>query len=426
MLNVDVSNMWCSVTLPTLLESEQEIAAAHASVTDIQSMNFLPWLETVEDSPDLARIERTAETIRQTAQVLVVIGNESAVLGVRAVLELCKGWHFNLTDGGPQILFTGEDFSTHSWLELSSLLENRDFCVHIISRDGAAMQSAITIRALRWILERRYGSEKARERVFVTTDPSLGSLRQISQEEGFCTFNLPPMLAGHGSVLAPGCLLPLAVAGVDLRALLEGANVARTAMSIRSFENPAWLYAAGRTILLRKGRRVETLCYAEPDAQSLGRWWRRLFAERTGNAGQGLLPMTAELPGDWFQMEPMLLDTAQPQVLTMLRFAEPEQKVPVEMDWKDADGLNFLEGFTLDYVQEQTVTGAVEAASAAGIPLMSIECESVGPGAVGELLYFFELTSCLCAQLVERDLRQRTAAPASVKNALCLLGKGGV
>ena len=254
------------------------------------------------------------------------------------------------------------------------------------------------------MLERRYGTEKSRERVYVSTDPVIGPLREIAAAEGYQTFDLLPTVGDHASVLDPGALLAAAVAGIDLRKLLDGALTARLAMEIRSFENPAWLYAAGRTILASRGKVTEYLTTLEPDAGALGRWWKQLFGSRACANGEGLLPALAEIPGDLHTMHGMFSDGTQPLVQTVLRFDPPDQKVAVEMDWQNQDGYNYLEGFTLDYVQEQAMAAVVAVGADSGVPIFQVDCGRIEPGDVGQLLYFFELTSCLCAGMVGRDV----------------------
>lgn len=395
MLNVDISNIWCSVTLSELLSQEQAVAGAHAALMDTNGADFLAWLD---GSPDLKRLKETARRIEDQAELLVVVGSDSAARGAQALLELLRGRNHNLRDG-LQIVFTGSDLSTHAWQRLSALLETRDFCVHAIGRSGMDLPSAIALRSLRWALERRYGSEKGRERLYLTTDPAKGALRKLSVQEGCTTFNLPRTLSGYASALAPSALLCLLAAGVDVDAILDGASNARRQFEIRSFENPVWLYAGARVVLEKKGRRVEYISTAEPDAWALCRWWQGLMGAR----GR-LLPAMAELPADLCQLHALLADGSLPLMQTVLRFAPPAQRTQVEMDFGDFDGLNCLEGFTLDYLQEQTVAGALQAGVDGDVPLVAIDCGELEARTAGELLYFFELSSCLCAGIAGRDL----------------------
>ena len=417
MVNVDLSNIWCSVSLPDLLGSEQEIAAAHAALAE--GSDVPAWLSG-DWEPELARLKEAAQTIRGCAQTLVVVGGDSAAAGVRALDELLRSRSDRL-----EILFAGDHLSTRSWQALAAHLEGRDFCVHLLGRTGREIQTAATIRSLRWLLERRYGTEKARERVFVTTDPEKGFLRRLSAEEGYWTFNLPRTLGSYACPLNPGALLALAAAGIDVGKILEGAAAAENALRIRSFENPAWLYAAARHILWQRGRRVEYLSAGEPDAGGLVRWWSRLFAARGCLSGQGLMPAAAEIPGDVQAFTGFLTEGAAPAVQTVLRFDPPAQKVPVEMDWKNLDGLNVLEGYTLDYVQEQALAGAVQAGYDGGVPVIAVDAGGLDPESLGSLLYFCELSSCLCAGLLGRDVYEDTEEAPALRAMAALLENAG-
>ena len=418
MVNVDLSNIWCSVSLPNLLESEQEIAAAHAALTD-GGGDFFPWLDNGWEA-DGARVQEAAQAIRGCAQTLVVVGGDSAAAGIRAMADLLR------TRGdGLEVIFTGDHLSTRSWQALAAHLEGRDFCVHLLGRTGREIQTAATIRSLRWLLERRYGTEKSRERVFVTTDPDQGFLRRLSVEEGYRTFNLPRTLGGYASPLAPGAMLGLWAMGGDGDAVLEGAAAMENALRIRSFENPAWLYAAARHILWQQGRRVEYLSTGEPDAAGLVRWWSRLFGARGCLSGQGLVPAAAEIPGDLQAFAGFLSDGAAPVVETVVRFDPPAQKVAVEMDWKNLDGLNDLEGYTLDYVQEQALAGAVQAGYDGGVPVITVDAGGLDGESLGALVYFCEFSSCLCAGLLGRDMYEAPDPAPAVEAMAALLGKQG-
>ena len=407
MVNVDISNIWCSVTLPMLLESEQQIAAAHAALMDGEAAAFLPWLDG-DNSAVLEQVEKAARAIRAQAGVLVVVGSDSAVAGVRAVVELLRGRNHNLRSG-TQIVFAGSDLSTRSWQHLAELLEKRDFCVHLLGRDGADVQSAVTTRALRWMLERRYGTEKSRERVYVSTDPVIGPLREIATAEGYQTFDLVPTVGDHASVLDPGALLAAAVAGIDIRKLLDGALTARLAMEIRSFENPAWLYAAARSVLSSKGRDREILCCFDHSLASLGRWWQRVTWMWQDQSTM-LTPETALLPGDLTGLEAL---TRTGHVFeTALHFAPIAKKVPVEMDWKDYDGLGFLSGRTWEDVERHAAEALVYTHTLAGTPLIDLDAGELTAEAVGGLFAFLELSSALTALLCGGDPFTPVTGPA--------------
>lgn len=421
MVNVDISNIWCSVSLPDLLTLEQSVSGAHAALMDTSGASFLSWLDD-DPTETPGRLSETADKIREQAAYLVVVGDGSAVLGARAALELLRGREHALS-GGVRILITGSDLSTHARKRLDALLEQNDFYVHAVGRDGMSLQSASALRALRWTLERRYGIERAREHLIITTDPSKGALRRLSIQEGCTTFNLPRTLAGHDSVLAPGALLCLLAAGVEVKAILSGAAAARKDMEIRSFENPAWLYAAARTILCKRGKRAEYLCAAEPDAWTLCRWWQDLFGSRACWKGKGLLPVAAELPGDLQQLHGLLSDGKLPLMQTILRFAPPSQRHQVSMDLHDFDNLNCLNGYTLDFLQEQSIAGTLQAGQDGGVPMVTVDCGRLDERVLGELLYFFELSSCLCAGMLKRNLYAEDPPARFAEAADELLGR---
>lgn len=421
MVNVDISNIWCSVTLQDLLALEQSVSGAHTALMDAGGASFLSWLDD-DLSELLPRLSETAARVREEAAYLVVVGDGSAVLGARAMLELLRGRE-HVLGGGIKILFAGSDLSTHAWKRLDALLEQNDFCVHAVGRDGMSLQSAAALRALRWTLERRYGIERARERLIITTDPSRGALRRLSVQEGCTTYNLPRTLAGHDSALAPGALLCLLAAGVDVKAILSGAAGIRKELEIRSFENPAWLYAAARVILAKRGKRAEYLCTAEPDAWTLCRWWQDLFGSRACWKGRGLIPAAAEIPGDLQQLHDLFADGKLPFMQTILRFAPPSKRQQVPMDLNDFDNLNCLNGYTLDFLQEQTIAGALQAGQDGDVPMVTVDCGRLEETVLGELLYFFELSSSLCAGMLKRNLYADAPPMRFAEAASELLGR---
>lgn len=422
MINVDISNIWCSVSLPDLLALEQSVSGAHAGLMDAAGSNFLSWLD--DDSAALpSRLTETAEQIREQAAYLVVVGDGSAVLGAQAALEFLRGQNHGLYGSGVKILFAGNDLSTLAWKRLDALLEQNDFYVHAVSRDGMPLAPAATLRSLRWTLERRYGMERAKEHLIITTDASRGALRRLAVQEGCTAFPLPRTLAGHDSVLAPGALLCLLAAGIPVRDILTGAAAMRRELEIRSFDNPAWLYAAARVILAKRGKRTEYLCTAEPDAWTLCRWWRDLFGSRACWKGKGLIPAAAMLPGDFQQLHGLLADGKHPIMQTILRFAPPAQRQQIPMDLHDFDNLNCLNGCTLDYLQEQTAAGVLQAGQDGGVPMVTIDCGRPEESTLGELLYFFELSSSLCAGMLRRDLYAGESPPRYAEAAAELLGR---
>ena len=266
MIRVDISNVWGQLALPDLLALEKEVSAAHKTLAEGtgEGNDFLGWLNlpTYEETAEMQRISQAAARIRENSEAFVVVGIGGSYLGPRAAIELMYGANHNLqrgVKGNPQIFFAGNGLSTRAWNELAGELDGKDFSVVFISKSGTTTEPAIATRALRWMLERKYGTDGAQRRIFTITDPCKGALRQMSMEEGWETFVIPPDVGGRFSVLSPVGLLPMAVAGIRICDVMLGAAKAKKDYDLRSFENPVWLYAAIRNLLYRKGKPIPVL-----------------------------------------------------------------------------------------------------------------------------------------------------------------------
>jgi len=400
MINVDISNVWTCVTLPELLGSEKEIFDAHNLLRNNQpdGPDLLGWVG-LPDSINarlIHGIRRRSEQICAHSDVLVVCGSGHAYDGARAAIDLYCGAGRNLISG-PQVFFAGESLSSRQWLELTRLLEDKDFSLHIISPTGRELAANVAARGLRWLMERKYGP-KTKERISVAT--VVGTpLHKMGQEEGYELFPMPRQLGGPDSTLTAAALIPMAVAGIDPLSVLEGAADSYRELDVRSFENPAWLYAAARSVLPGKGRRRELLCVSDHALASFGRWWQR-YAWR--HEPGGVEPETVLLPGDLMAMDDMACDKNR-VFETVLRFDPLPKKVPVEMDWKDYDGLGFLSGRHLDYVESQFMASMVETHNYAGVPILDLYAGELTAQTLGELFYFFELSSALTARVAGMD-----------------------
>ncbi len=427
MINADISNIWGEISLPDLLALEREVFDAHMLLTDKtgRGADFLGWLTLPDriDRETLARIRAAAQRIRGQSEYLVVVGIGGSYLGARAAIELICGQQHVLTAAGTKILFAGNSFSSRSHQELMQILEGHDFSVCVISKSGTTMEPALAFRSLRWILERKYGATGARERIYVITDPNRGALHKMAQEAGWESFPIPPDVGGRYSVLSAVGLLPMTVAGIDPAQVLAGGSAARQQLDIRSFENPAWLYAAARTLLYRGGKQIELLCGWEPRFAAFGRWWQQLFGESEGKDGRGLLPCPLEFSADLHSMGQLIQQGQRNLLETVVRFAPAQQRVAVEMDWKDYDGLNYLEGKTLDYVEEQAVQGTLAAHADGGVPVILLEAGQPDAETVGELFYFFELACALSAYMLDVNPFNQPGVEAYKQNMLALLGR---
>ena len=431
MIKVDISNVWGQIALPDLLSMEKEVAQAHATLVDGTGAgnDFLGWqnLPTREPTEEILRIQSAARKIRNDSDVFVVIGIGGSYLGPRAAIELLQGPNHNMGKGkgDPQIYFAGNGLSTRHWNELSRLLEGKDFSIAIISKSGTTTEPAIATRALLEMLDEKYGPEGAKSRVFAITDPCKGALRQMATEEGWETFVIPANVGGRFSVLTPVGLLPLAVAGVDIMELLNGAMDAKEAYDLRSFDNPVWLYAAVRNLLYRNGKALEIFESFEPGFKMFGGWWQQLFGESEGKDGKGIFPVTAELTADLHSLGQMIQQGQRNIFETMVRFAPPEKKMVIKGDDKNLDGLNYLEGKTLDFVDEKAYLGTLAAHVDGGVPVITMDCGELNDRKVGELFFFLELCCGVSAYVLDVNPFNQPGVEFYKRNMFQLLGKPG-
>lgn len=403
MIEVDISNIWGQVSLPDLLAMEKEVFDAHAAAAEKMG-------ETkIIEEEQLEQLQNAAEKIRLDSDICVVLGMGGSCLAARGVIELLQGQNRNSGrgEGDPQILFAGNSLSTRHWNGLLQMLEGKDFSVIVISAEELPTEAAIAFRRLRWMLERKYGTEEACGRIYVSTDSQQGVLHQMAEQNHWEEFAVP-----RDSVLTAAGLLPLAVAGLDLSQILLGAAEAKETYDLRAYENPVWLYAAVRELLSRNGTAVELVSSFEPDFRKFGNWWQQLLA----GTGQSILPVAAEFPE-------MLYALKQQKLLaTMVRFAEPESPVSIGSDWNDLDELNYLEGKTLSFVEEQAASAALNTFIDGDIPAITMDCGTLTEQTLGELLYFLELSSGISAEIQRGD-----STPCGYsRNLLQALGKPGL
>ena len=431
MIQVDISNIWGQISLPDLLALEKEVFDAHNMLTDGtgEGRDYLGWLNlpAKEATEEIERIRNAANQIRSNSDVLVVIGIGGSYLGPRAAIELLQGCNHNIGKGrgNPQIFFAGNSLSTRQWHELQRLLEGKDFSIVIISKSGTTTEPAIATRALRWMLERKYGTDGARSRTYAITDPADGALRQMATEEGWETFVIPPDVGGRFSVLTAVGLLPMAVAGIDIMEVLSGAADGKENYDLRSFENPVWLYTAVRNLLYRTGKKIELLESFEPGFRTFGGWWQQLFGESEGKDGKGIFPVYAEFTADLHSLGQMIQQGERNLFETMLRFDPPAQKVTIGSDYKDLDGLNYLAGKTLDFVDEQAYQGTLAAHVDGGVPVLTVECGELNARKLGELFYFFQLSCGISAYTLGVNPFDQPGVEFYKRNMFALLGKPG-
>lgn len=431
MIHMDISNIWGQLSLPDLLAMEKDVSRAFDQLLDGSGpgADFLEWqnLPKREETKELARITKIAKKIRKESDICVVVSVGGAYLGARAAIELLQGTHRNLArkQGEIQILFAGNSLSTRRWNELVAILEDRDFSLIVISKSGTTTESAIAFRGLRWMLERKYGTDEANRRIYAVTDPCKGALHQTAAEAGWETFSIPAGVGGRYSVLSPAGLLPMAVAGIDILEVLKGAADVKEECCEHSLENPVWQYAAVRNMMLRSGKAIELLVSFEPDFAAFGDWWQKLFAESEGKGGKGLFPASTQFTTGLHSLGQLIQDGQRNLFETMIRFDPPQQKYTIGSDWKNLDNLNYLEGKTLDQVQEQAQQGVLNAHVDGGVPVITIDCGELKEASLGGLIYFFELSCALSAYILEVNPFNQPGTEPYKRNMFTLLGKPG-
>ena len=428
MITVDISNVWGQTDLRDLLAIETEVSEAYQKLTERtgEGSEFLDWMDLPDQSEaEIEKILAAAEKIRANSEVCVVVGIGGSYLGPRAAIELLQGPNRNLGKGkgDPQIFFAGNSLSTRHWNELQRLLKDKDFSVVVISKSGTTTEPAIAFRSLRFLLERRYGTDEARERIYAVTDPENGALRQMAQEQKWESFPISTGVGGRFSVLSPVGLLPMAVAGINIKEMLRGAAEAREAYTDCSLENPVWLYAATRNMLYRNGKVIEVLESFEPAFKMFGGWWQQLMGESEGKDGRGLFPATAELTADLHSLGQLIQDGERNLFETMVRFDAPEQEVTILGDVQNLDNLNYLEGKTLDYVDENAYLGTIAAHVDGGVPVITVDCGELTERKIGELFYFFQLSCGVSAYVLGVNPFNQPGVEAYKQNMFRLLGK---
>ena len=412
MVSVDISNVWTSLSLPELLGREQEVFDAHNRLRDgePEGPDHMTWLNMPEAAKArlVRRVQEVAAIICDESELLLVCGCGGAYYGAKAAVEAFG------TAQKPEILFFGQSLSSEESSKLGERLKDRDYSLLIISHDGADVAVNVIVRSLRWMMERKYG-DAAKSRIYVAT--LVGSpLHTMAQEEGYELFPLPKQLGGFDTVLTSGALLPMAVAGIDPGAVFHGAAESFAALDIRSFENPAWLYAAVRGTMADQGRCRELFCLAEPDLQALTQWLGR----KNLRYGTALSLESLLLPGDLDTLDRLAAEHSG-VFETVLRTSRKGKKVPIEMDWKDYDGLGFLYGKHLDEVEDALLRAMLETHNNAGLPIVEIDAGGRTGEALGALVQFFELSWALTAELMGRK-PFAAAAPLARQTALQHLG----
>ncbi|MDR2909590.1 MAG: glucose-6-phosphate isomerase, partial [Oscillospiraceae bacterium] len=418
-----------------ITEGEIEAAAPYAETAhrllgggNGPGSDFLGWLcpSDLVSSEELARINSAAARIRQDSDVLVVIGIGGSYLGARAALEFLRSQSYNLLPGSsPQILFAGNTLGADALRDVIRLCEGKRVSVNVISKSGTTTEPALAFRVFRELLYSRYGKEEAARRIYCTTDKARGTLKTLAGKEGYETFVIPDDVGGRYSVLTPVGLLPLAAAGCDIGALLEGAGAAAEKYSEPSvYKNDACLYAIIRNILYRKGYMAESLVSYDPDLVMLGEWYKQLFGESEGKDKKGLLPVSMCFSTDLHSLGQFVQDGRSLLFETVLK-VPPREDFFLKPEEGDFDGLNFLTGQGLSAVNHKAFAGTLLAHLEGGVPNLTIDIPAKDEKSLGALIYFFEKACALSGYLLGVNPFDQPGVEEYKKNMFALLGKAG-
>ncbi len=420
------------------LVSEREILALQPQVTLAHDMlqngtglgsGFLGWLDLPVDydKEEFARIKTAAARIQADSDVLIVIGIGGSYLGARAAIEFLKSNNYNLKEKDtPSIFFAGNSISGTQLSELLELCAGKRVSVNVISKSGTTTEPAIAFRVFRRYLEETCGHDEAVKRIYVTTDKSRGTLKALADREGYETFVVPDDVGGRFSVLTAVGLLPIAAAGCDIDALMQGAAAAREALRDPSLEhNAAYRYAAARTALLRRGFAVELMVSYEPQYAMMNEWWKQLFGESEGKDGKGLLPDSVIYSTDLHSLGQFVQDGSKVLFETVVKFQKPQREIFIEEEQENGDGLNFLAGKPMSFINEKAFEGTVLAHTDGSTPNLVLEVPAMNEAELGYLIYFFEKACAVSGYMLGVNPFDQPGVENYKKNMFALLGKPG-
>ena len=408
-----------------------EVEAAHRKINERngEGADFLGWVDLPVnyDREEFERIKKAAAKIKADSKALVVIGIGGSYLGARAAVEFVKSQNYNLVKKDtPNIYFSGNSISGDALSELVELVKDVDFSINVISKSGTTTEPAIAFRIFRKLLEEKYGEKGAAERIYVTTDKCKGTLKELSGKAGYETFVVPDDVGGRYSVLTAVGLLPIAVAGIDIDKMMQGAADAREKYSVCDLENnDCYKYAALRNILYRKGKAVELMVAYEPDFTMMNEWFKQLFGESEGKDNKGLFPASVVCSTDLHSMGQYIQDGARLMFETSVVFTKPKRSVVIKEDSLNADGLNFLAGKTMDFVNRKAYEGTLLAHVDGGVPNICIEMPEMNEYEFGYLVYFFEKACAVSGYVLGVNPFNQPGVESYKKNMFALLGKPG-
>ncbi|MBA9026949.1 MULTISPECIES: glucose-6-phosphate isomerase [Bacillaceae] len=413
---------------------QDAVKAAHNSLHEKTGAgnDFLGWIDLPVDydKEEFARIQKAANKIKSDSDVLLVIGIGGSYLGARAALEMLQHSFYNALSKEqrktPQIIFVGNNISSTYMKDVMDLLEDKDFSINVISKSGTTTEPALAFRIFRKLLIEKYGKEEATSRIFATTDKARGALKTVANEEGYETFVIPDDVGGRYSVLTAVGLLPIAVSGADIEEMMKGAASARTDFSSPELtDNAAYQYAAVRNVLYNKGKTIEMLINFEPGLQYFSEWWKQLFGESEGKDQKGIFPASANFSTDLHSMGQYVQEGRRDLFETVIKVGEARHELTIEAEDNDLDGLNYLAGETVDFVNNKAFEGTLLAHTDGNVPNLIVNIPKMDAYTFGYLVYFFEKACAVSGYLLGVNPFDQPGVEAYKVNMFALLGKPG-
>ncbi len=412
-----------------IMEYKEQVEKIHNELNEKadDEKEFLGWLKlpTYYDRVEFIRIKKAAEKIKANSQVFLCIGIGGSYLGARAVIESLTHTFYNYKKNDtPQILYAGNNLSPNYINDLIDIIGDKDVCINVISKSGTTTEPAIAFRIFREFLENKYGIEEAKNRIYVTTDRKKGALKTLADEEGYETFVIPDNVGGRYSVLTAVGLLPIAVAGIDIDKLMLGAKIAQDKYNDSNLKyNECYRYAVVRNILYKNRKNIEILANYEPKMHYFTEWWKQLYGESEGKETKGIFPAGVDFTTDLHSMGQYIQEGRRNLFETVIRIEEPKSDITIKPDEDNLDGMNFVAGKTLDFVNKKAMEGTVEAHVNGGVPNIIISLAKLDEETIGELIYFFELACAVSGNLLGVNPFNQPGVEEYKKNMFRLLGK---
>ncbi|WP_352418132.1 glucose-6-phosphate isomerase [Proteiniborus sp.] len=429
---LDYSNSMVSKT--EIENIKEKVFIAHDAIHNKSGLGkeFLGWVDyPVEyDREEFERIKKAAFKIKNNSQVLLIIGIGGSYLGARAAIEALNHSFYNLIPHikrkTPEIYFVGNNISSKYLADLLDIVEEKHISINVISKSGTTTEPAIAFRVLKKYMENKYGKGEAAKRIYVTTDKEKGALRKLAVDEGYETFIIPDNVGGRFSIFTPVGMLPIAVSGIDVDSIMEGASAAREEYSLKDIEkNHCYLYAALRNILYRNGKTIEILANYEPSMHYTAEWWKQLYGESEGKDGKGIFPASVEFSTDLHSLGQYIQEGRRILFETTINIGNTAKIIEIERESPDIDGLNYLAGKTMHYVNENAFKGTVLAHTDGGVPNLIINLPEINEYYYGKLIYFFQKACAISGYLLGVNPFNQPGVEAYKKNMFALLGKPG-